>query len=418
MEAGRRLTLGLLLLLFGGKQGWCETVESIRIDGLERTRPQTLLRELPFAEGDTWQESMQQEGERRLRNSGLFSDVHISPPSKTGTVAITVNERWSLWLLPEATRKDNGASNAGMALAEHNMWGLNHQFRLAYRGDTGKNFSMLKGGNSEASYFWRHALGSQTHNARIYLARGDQQGSVTVGATSGNYRIRNQSAGIQVEGWFGETVDEGWSGSVGIEGSSQHYTPMAGAGLAGIDRRRRNSVNMGINYQWQDDHITWKTGRSFSYRLQRVDRRFGATLDVLRQEISIQQVEIVEGESGYGWRIMAGIASGEVVQDGLYDLGSGKNMRGYLPGEVTGVRYVNGTMEGRMPAEQGSNLMWIPFVDVGKSSGGNYGRWTLGTGMGMRWTLRWLMQGTLRADVAYGWEKKRWRLHLGTGQTF
>ena len=41
-----------------------------------------------------------------------------------------------------------------------------------------------------------------------------------------------------------------------------------------------------------------------------------------------------------------------------------------------------------------------------------------GVGGGVRWTLRWLVNGTIRVDGAYGFATKKWRLYLGTGQAF
>jgi len=64
----------------------------------------------------------------------------------------------------------------------------------------------------------------------------------------------------------------------------------------------------------------------------------------------------------------------------------------------------------------------VAFADVGQIwERGNpaLGRDIIvGTGIGVRWILRWLVRGTLRADVAYGWAGRRWRVHFGTGQVF
>jgi outer membrane translocation and assembly module TamA len=64
----------------------------------------------------------------------------------------------------------------------------------------------------------------------------------------------------------------------------------------------------------------------------------------------------------------------------------------------------------------------VAFVDVGHVSlegRSVYGKpIVVGVGGGVRWTLRWLVNGTLRADVAYGSATQKWRLHLGTGQSF
>jgi len=111
-----------------------------------------------------------------------------------------------------------------------------------------------------------------------------------------------------------------------------------------------------------------------------------------------------------------------VLRDGLYDVGDGNGLRGYYPGDLQGSLYAYGTIESRVPLSINSNVQWVAFVDAGHVS--RSGKSALGpaliagVGGGVRWTLRWLVNGTLRADVAYGTAVHHWRLHLGTGQAF
>ena len=117
------------------------------------------------------------------------------------------------------------------------------------------------------------------------------------------------------------------------------------------------------------------------------------------------------------YRFNAGLVTGNVLRDGLFDVGNQRGMRGYYSGELQGDAYIYGTLEGRHPLELNSNVQVVAFVDTGyvKRTGKSV---VAGVGGGVRWTLRWLVNGTLRLDGAYGSATRKWRLHLGTGQSF
>jgi len=119
-------------------------------------------------------------------------------------------------------------------------------------------------------------------------------------------------------------------------------------------------------------------------------------------------------------RLDGGLAGGEVLRDGLFDIGNRNQLRGYFPGEVQGKRYLLGTVEGRFPLHPGSNVQWVGFVDVAWMGGRLQApaRVFAGAGAGVRWTLRWLVRGTIRADAAWGVATRRWRFYLGTRQAF
>ena len=87
----------------------------------------------------------------------LASSVKRLPPDEKGEVHIQLKERWSLWVLPQGARADNGASSASVVLDEYNLWGLNHHARLAYKRETGTNFSSLL---LEGSLMTQHMIGA------------------------------------------------------------------------------------------------------------------------------------------------------------------------------------------------------------------------------------------------------------------
>ena len=397
-------------------------VNGLNIEGLQRTKETTVLRELPFKIGTAWQDSFAVNTERRLRNLGIFSEAVVLPPDKDGTVHVRVKERWTLWVLPQGARADNGASSASLVVDEYNLWGLNHHARLGYKRETGKNFSGLKGTSYEAAYDWRRIADS---NLSISIGGSWGHSSLDLyeaGIQTAQYMKTGRSAGITFSYALGEVPNEGWSVSAGLSGSNAAYRFISGIPRNDIVGERVRSVSAGLNYSRVNDHITWLTGRSLGYSLSIAHRALGSTVNSYSHAVAWRKYYSFSGQQTFNLRLNGGLKSGDVMRSGVFDIGNRNGLRGYYPGELQGTQYLYGTFEGRFPIRKDSNFQLVAFTDLGKI-GGKVGTsvtrgLAVGAGAGFRWTLRWLARGTIRGDVAYGVSTKRWRFYLGTGQAF
>ena len=418
----------LLLLTTGATYASAEEdlavkeIKLIKIEGLKYSDERVVLRELPFSTGEQWQPGFATTGARRLRNLGLFSEAYITAPDADGVVHVRVNDRWPLWILPEASRSDNGASSAGLTLTEHNMWGLHHHLRLAVRRDTGKNFSGNNGASYQGSYTWRRINDSKfgfdvsmNQGTSIYDAY--QNGLLT-----SSYLQDNQSWSGGVSYALGPVPGEGWDLRLGFSANRSSYSLRSGPPLADVIGLRRQSLQFSSSFRMVDDQITWLTGTELDYAADVAHKSLGSDINSYSQTISWRRHLDLGSQNTLSYRINAGLRTGNILRDGLYDVGSRNQMRGYYPGELQGNGYIYGTLEGRHPLEINSNLQLAAFVDAGHVS--NAGQSALGkpvvigAGGGIRWTLRWLVNGTIRVDGAYGFATKKWRLYLGTGQAF
>ena len=422
-----RLLIATLMLL-----AWCapamadETgmpIRGIVIDGLKRTQPRTVLRELPFGQGDVWTERDAPEAERRLRNLGLFSNVTVSPPDADGQVHILVQERWAIWLLPEISRHDNGDTSAGVTFTDYNLWGLRHQVRLAYRRDTGKNFGGGASGTSyQSSYLWRR-INDSKWDLDLHGTRGRQIfDAYSNGVVQSQYLSNVDNTGLALHYTFGPVPGEGTTTTIGFDDTNTKYTLLGGPVQPDVLGQRRHALTLGIDYQFLDDNITWLIGRRMGYTLNVAHKALGSSIQVYRQTAYYRDYYELSGQKTLNLRLDGGIASGDVLRDGLFDIGGGSNVRGYVAGELQGSAYLEGGIESRVPLEFNSNLQWVAFTDMGylarKAQASNSKSFAVGTGTGVRWTLRWLVNGIIRADVAYGWNTRKWRFYLGTGQAF
>jgi len=400
-----------------------QLIKGIAIEGLKYTRPRTVLRALPFTKGDRWRDGDAGESERRLRNLGIFSEAHVSPPDAAGIVHVRVGDRWPVWLLPEVSRHDNGDTTAGATFTDYNLWGLRHQIRLAYRKDTGKNFGGGTTGDSySASYNW-YRLADSLWSLDMYGTRGKQifdayQG----GVVQSQYLNKVDSTGFRVHRGFGPVPTQGPSLTLGYDSTTTAYQLLGGPAQADVLGTRRHSLIMAWDYQWLDNHITWLEGERMGYNLSAASKALGSSVQVYRQTAYYDLYYPYSGQKTLNLRLDGGVASGDVLRDGLFDIGGGTGVRGYIGGELQGSAYVAGSIESRIPIQQDSNVQWVAFTDAGwlarKAKISASKAFAVGTGAGVRWTLRWLVHGIIRADAAYGWATHKWRFYLGTGQAF
>lgn len=416
----RALLLSLLLLPVVAMAD--DRIKSIKINGLKYSDARTVERELPFESGDVWKPEYGEISSRRLRNLGLFSGAVVLPPDEDGVVHIRVDDRWPLWLLPEATRSDSGASSAGFSLTHHNLWGLHHKLRLAGRRDTGKNFSSNNGNSYQGSYHWRR-IGDSKFGADVAFDRGRSNfDAYQNGMFSSSYIQEKQNWSGGVSYGFGPVPGEGWDARFGFSIDETLFDLKSGPALSDVRGLRRHALQISSSYRQVDDHVTWITGNVFDYSLNVAHKGIGSSINSYKQTLSLRRHINVGRQNTLSYRINAGLATGEILRDGLFDLGSKNGMRGYFPGELQGNAYIYGTLEGRYPLNINSNVQFVGFIDAGHVN--RDGKGALGTavvagvGGGVRWTLRWLVNGTLRADAAYGVATHRWRFHFGTGQAF
>jgi len=399
-----------------------QIVASVVIDGLNRTEEATVLRELPFDIGSVWQNSYAALAERRLRNLGIFSEAVVLPPDESGEVHLRVKERWTLWVLPQVTRKDSGASSASVVVDEHNLWGLNHHIRLAYKRDTGKNFSTLKGTSYEASYNWRRIADSKLSMVMSGTWGRSLFDAYNNGIHAAQYLQRAKSGSVLFNYALDEVPEEGRNVAFGFSGSNASYRFLSGTPQVDLVGNRIRALLAGVSFRAMDDQITWLSGRAFDYSVSAAHRGLGSTVNSYSHVASIRDDYAFSGENTLNSRLNGALMRGDVQRSGIFDIGNRNGLRGYYPGELQGTHYLYGTFEGRFPIREGSNIQLVAFTDRGKI-GGRVGTsvtrgLAVGAGGGFRWTMRWLAKGTLRGDMAYGVATKRWRFYLGTGQAF
>jgi len=100
-----------ILLLFFSASAWSQVVEEVQMEGLFRTDPDVVLRELTFAVPGPATDEQIEESLQRLRNLGIFRVVeHRLEGERSETLVIRVDEKWTL--LPIFSLQSGGRLNS------------------------------------------------------------------------------------------------------------------------------------------------------------------------------------------------------------------------------------------------------------------------------------------------------------------
>lgn len=120
-------------------------VRNIIIVGNKRTRPEIILREIPFKPGETYLLQVLvnkfEEGRRQLMNTSLFHEVIVALKSFDGyniDVLVQVKERWYIFPLPYLKPVDRNI-NQWIIEQKASLDRVNYGAKLLYNNATGRN---------------------------------------------------------------------------------------------------------------------------------------------------------------------------------------------------------------------------------------------------------------------------------------
>lgn len=109
-------------------------VDSVRVEGNEKTRDQVILREIPFQLPDSLSEDDLIHIQNRVQNLFLFNQVQIYMTEKSGKniMVIRVKETWYIYPVPVLFINDRDWSkwSYGFSITHYNFRGLNEKLSL------------------------------------------------------------------------------------------------------------------------------------------------------------------------------------------------------------------------------------------------------------------------------------------------
>ncbi|MBT3341971.1 MAG: BamA/TamA family outer membrane protein [Gemmatimonadetes bacterium] len=384
----------------------------IRLEGLEKTRPYVILREVPMAPGDLLRHSDLVRTQTAVFSTGLFRSVLVRPAADssgqdTRDMTIIVRER-------NTGALDLGAGYGSFehlrvvaSLAQTNFAGRGLRF-----GANGRLSRLLR--TTEGVYTFPFVLGVRVAlDGRLYYTweRNPKAG------------FRTRSRGIETT--FSYQARNRWVADVAynlqrvrFQRDGDLYQPARTTSIAGLGLRRDT----------RDNPLDSRAGNYIRTRLEVAGGVLGGASHFNRSSVEFMTFHTLLGIVFAMHVEGSGIdASGDVSRVAEYEqfyLGGDRSVRGYARGEIgadqIGEIAFNGQFEMRLPVGrhglvlfQDAGQVWTDFADMA------VGDLWRASGVGLRYNSRF---GMIRMDAAVahalGSVTENLSLYFGVGQAF
>jgi translocation and assembly module TamA len=401
----------------------------IKLNGLSRYRQDVVDSLRGFREGDNYRLDALIEFQTRLRDSGYFASVTVSPEiseilnSATSAnsepiaasdlvvpVTVDLRERESKRLLGGVGFSTDQGPRVQFGFENRNLFGRGYQLESGVLVEKVRTrvFSTIRTPFSDQGRYYAlgarfekfDLLGEEAFKNTVFLQQGKRTTNID-SVTSLQYQTErlliDRGTGVQVGeqrsaltvgySWNYRKIDSRIDPREGYTVSSQ--ATLASKSFAS-DQSFARLYTRSMYFQPLPDSIFPK----------------GATL------VSLIEIGIVSAGSRQG-----------IPSDNLFRAGGAQSLRGYSylslgakdGTAIVGGRYLAiGSLEYQQPIYK--NILGAIFVDVGDATDSTKDfKAKVGTGVGMRWRSP---IGPVNIDAAYGDFDKRWRLHFSVGYSF
>lgn len=310
-----------------------ERVVEIRFAGNEVTRPKVMLRELPFAVGDTVDAAAVERGRQAILDLGLFRSVTAEQArGPTGlVVTYTVREKWYVLPTPRVDANGDRQYSYGTQLSWDNLWGLNHSLLILGQ----QRDLQIEGVGKETQYFLGY-YAPFVADSRWSLGFNASFTERPVSSSLGLYEERFESSQLLATRSLSPGPrSQGWTVGTGLywqrqdtDGVVEPYgqATAALATLAYRDLRFRVFSEDGFQAATRLETARQGLGSDYDYtRLGGGATRFWSLGETPHQTLHLR------GDLGLNWQGPEGRNS--------YGLGGTYNLRGYDPDFIVGDAY-------------------------------------------------------------------------------
>ncbi len=358
------------------EEGACEPVlvEAITIDGLQRTKPGVVYRELLVEEGEIASRAVIAESIQRVRNTGLFRKVTFELARDTTegsdttegdravTLQIEVDERWTT--LPMFQLSSGGGTYRLITGA------YDTNFLGRYLG-LGGRYERL--GETNSFYAWAYDPRAFNERLRLGVELGSRNRTFTLygddGRQSGGFLVDQFTVGVSVEKeWL-------WWLRTGISLRFDHddfSLSTIAPEVADLQRERGLpepayflSGHLGVSLGRIDQDNYLFDGTELGLSLSHTNSAIGSTHDQLKFGFRLNHFEMLPLNSNLGVRIAGGTSSVEAIHRRYY-VGGLDSIRGFPHQRFAGEHYWQAGVEYRIPS---FDMRWfvlqhIAFVDA------------------------------------------------------
>lgn len=392
-------------------------IDAIKVEGLDRTEPYVVERELTFDEGDVVRCERVRESLQRVHNTDLFSDVDYAlepvdadevdsaPAEEVRPVELTIepDEKWTA--LPMFQFSQGGG-------ALRLMIGANETNLLGHYLSVGGQFEYLEGAESFFAWFenprtfdnrltTRLEAGTQNRAYHLYDEAGELDG--------GFFLRRFTAAGLARQEWKWWLRTEAELRLEDDRFNDELLSPS-------VERARGDDDNpdparlikgrVAAIFGRIDQREYLEDGTELKLSLEHANEQLGSTDDLVRFGLNLAHFETLPLRSNLAARFEAGLASVETPQH-RYHLGGLDAVRGFPYDRFNGEHFWLSSVEYRLPS---IDLPWLvlqhtAFVDaagVGDEARDAVGLSGASAGLGLRIIVPEIHGLVVRTDYAIG----------------
>ena len=321
-------------------------ITDIKFTGNEKTRPETLLRELSFRSGMMVSAAEIAKGRESIMALGLFTTVQMELfRAETGyALWINVREKYFFLPVPILNLSGDGDWTYGIMSRTENLFGLNQQLKISYRRKLYHHADIEREKRLQFSYQTPQVsnsgfgleLGLYREQALLDEARMHQ---------AGRYERRLIEGRVTLSRWLRLIgPSQGWRMSVGLRQQAYEHTLLSGDADLFFNTRVLTILTR-LENKMVVTRVNRRTGQHYGYELQKARASMGRTIIQHFGFYRIYKDLGVSKLSQLHARLRLGACSGTVFGDRCFSLGGVTTIRGARRDSLAGDAFILTNMQ-------------------------------------------------------------------------
>ncbi len=415
--------------MLGGTVAWAKqfVVERIDLEGNNKTRPITILQELPYTTGDIVDQEVLEATAQAVKNLGLFETVDVTITDNNDGSIITlikVKEKRYNFILPKLNRNGDGDITTGLVWRSDNLFGRNQESKLTFAYRTFDDADE----EDETQVKWEfnyprivntpYSLGFTALDEKTRLEE-------TVDDETGKYDRKRQFTRLLLGGWLNQKgPSQGLNFRAGPLYETYDHTYISGAdGL--LPDLTIQAIVARLNGYYVIDNLLSRSGHHYGYELTLSDEATGSDKNYLKHTFFYRKYIPLAGIDHHNLNLQfrGGLITESVLGPPEFQIGGSRNLRGYDRDEVEGNIFTILNIEYLRPVLNRETLRAAIFTDMGNAwedtDNISFSNFKYGVGFGLRWKLKRFVRTDVRLDIAHGLsEGGDTKAYLSTRATF
>ena len=415
--------------MFGGNIAWAKqfVVERIDLEGNNKTRPITILQELPYTAGDTIDQKVLDTTAQAVKNLGLFETVDVTTTENDDGSIVTlikVKEKRYNFILPKLNRNGDGDITTGLVWRSDNLFGRNQESKLTFAYRTFDDAD--EEDETQVKWEFNYPRIANTSYSMSFTALDEETRlEETIDEETGKYDRKRQFAQLLLGGWVNQDgPSQGLNFRAGPLYETYDHTYISGAdGL--LPDLTIQAVVANLNGYYVIDNLLSRSGHHYGYELTISDEATGSDKNYLKHTFFYRKFIPLAGIDHHNLNLQfrGGLITESVLGPPEFQIGGSRNLRGYDRDEVEGNIFTIVNIEYLRPVFNKETLRAAVFTDIGNAwedtDDISFSDFKYGVGFGLRWKLKRFVRTDVRLDIAHGLsEGGDTKAYLSTRATF